>query len=428
MLTLRDCTASQLDGFIDVQSRGLVSPMTKKNSKNKNTASRGGTKLYRQIVSPFHEDSQKWPDELTTTSTTFSSRAVVAYSPKRGDAVSGSTNHNGGIVMYPNPMFAFSQLFEGAAGSGNLSDLDFNGTTVDLAPVPNLAAIQSMQGRIRCAGMACKVVYEGTELNRAGRYYAGHSQVMYTPTVIPITGTRLSAFSTWTSGNTFFKNIGPLQQDLRNVTTSRIADGVFSAHWLPTRVPGYMAVPVTTPSLNRIAGSSPATGTPTVLNNIVGFEGQETGQSALVIAIEGDLTPASSATGNTYSVELIWHWEFIPENLYASIVTLSPSPYHPMELAYVLNNIQFVQSAIVLSAAYEGAGMDTGPASRRLVTFERRPGGENVTYQSRPQGSLASAAQFGVKYGKQAVEAYLRSRSAGGRGAKPKGKQLMITL
>lgn len=395
--------------------------MTRRNKKNNNT--RGGTSLLRQITHPFHVDSQKWPDELTTTSTTFTSRAVVAYTPVRGDAVTTSTTHNGGVVMYPNPMYSHSLLFEGAAGSGNLSDLDFTGVNLSLLPVPNLAAIQSMQGRIRCCGMAAKLVYEGTELNRGGRYYAGHSQVMFTPTVIPATGTRLSAFSTWTSGNSFFKNIGPLQQDLRNVTTSRVADGVFEAHWLPTRVPNYMAVPQATPTIITAAGVAPATGTPTVLNNIAGFPGQETGQAALVIAIEGDQTPAVSSNGNPYSVELIWHWEFIPENIYGSIVTLTPSPFIPMELAYVLNNIQFVQSAFVSSAAYEGAGMNTGPASRKLVTFEQRPGGRKITYQSQPSGTLASAA----KIGRQVLEAYVRSRAVGGRSAKSKSKQLMIT-
>lgn len=325
--------------------------------------------LIHQITQPFRQNGRKWPDDRTSASFTFVSRSVYTYFPY-GWGAGSSTTHSGGVVIYPSPHFSLTSLGETSSGSGVLTDLSTTGTARNLAAVDNLASITAMGGQIRCTGMGIKITYQGTELNRAGRFVAGHPMITQTPVTVSVTGTQLSALSTWNSNNQPSLSVGDIQRNLRNVTTSRVSDGTFEAHWLPSKVPSYMAVTSSFPDASVPVTTQPTRNTSTTLNQVAGYEGIEEGQSALVVLIDGDVTPAAASSGNPYGVEAIWHWEFIPDNLYASIVEPTPSPFNPMELALVLNSIQHTASAMVSSQGYEGPSVDSGPAGRAVVRFE----------------------------------------------------------
>jgi len=295
--------------------------------------------------------------------------------------------------MYPNPYFSSTSLGETTTGSGVLTDQDSSGGNNNLNPIPNLNQISGVHGRIRCTGMAARVTYEGTELTRAGRFVAGHPNVVNFPTSrgSAVGTAQYSAVSTWSKNATATTPLGDLQQVLRNVTTARIADGVFEAHWLPSGIPQYMSVFEGGPSLlisAQTQGYHP-------LNQGPGLIGQESGQSALVILIDGDVTSVAATIGNPYSIELIWHWEYIPENLYTTVLPLSPSPFLPMELAAVLNRIQQVPSASMPPTA------SMQPRQMQVVQAQ----------SSFNRGMLKEAAKIGAKL----VEGYIQQRSAGRR-------------
>jgi hypothetical protein len=298
---------------------------------------------------PFDICGAKWPDALTSQSCTMTSRDRFILIP--AIAVGTSITHNSGLIIYPNPdlgSFIISQL----TVAPTLTDLNAAGTAfIQERQPPNRNTLAGSNGLIRCTGLGLRVTYEGTELQRAGKYGAGIIKCDQTPNVIAGTGTLLDPMSTFTQGFANFVTPSDLLENATNVSNARVEDGVFEAHWRPSKIPQYMALNSESASLSAVAGVNPPPNVSTPLNQIIGLSGQEAGQSALLFVIEGDTTPVASATGNPYSIDIIWHWEYIPNNPYTTIVDIGPSPYDPLLLARIINNLELGPTARYLSVA-----------------------------------------------------------------------------
>ena len=197
--------------------------------------------LYR----PFSGGEFKWPDDRTSYSATFSSRQVYTLFNTTIDGVA-KTTHSMGLLMFPAVDTPTQVLLSDQ--NHTLQDVNVPGTLYNGSIlVPNRAAIRAAPGLIRCTGMGLRVTYEGTELNRSGRYVAGTLRASQTPRVVTTTGTRLSGLSACTSGNSWYISPTDLEKEMLYTTSGRVNDGVFGAVWRPSKVPQYMSMQTTDP-------------------------------------------------------------------------------------------------------------------------------------------------------------------------------------
>lgn len=323
--------------------------MTKR--KNQSRAPSAGA-LFR----PFEGGAFKWPDDRTSYSGVVTSKQILTVNPAMFNG-GPTTTHNWGVLIYPSMDVPAFQLYHDA--SGTLQDVNVTGTGYNQAFFPaNRSAVRASPGLLRCTGIGARIVYEGTELQRAGRYIAGTMRASSTPVVVPGTGTRLSPLSSLVSTGNWFSQPGDLEQEMLYVTSGRVSDGVFDCVWRPSKVPQYMSLPVQEPfptNFTTAAGVSPGIGESTMLSSPIGLAGMEAEQAALVLLIEGDQTPVASATGNTYKLEIVWHWEHVPQNPLKTVITLTPSPYDPQALAAILNRLHTMPTGTGTSYA----SMDT---------------------------------------------------------------------
>jgi len=300
------------------------------------------------FLQPFNYQAQKWPDERTSQSAVVTSRQHWVGNAFNGNGAT-TTNHNFAILISTNPEIGWF-ICNSNDGSSTLSDLNATGTSYfGRLSVPNLGSIKASPGLIRCTGLGVRVTYEGTELQRSGKIFAGIAKQVYTPKVVSTTGTLLSPLSAITTFRSTATAVSDLQNVLTNLSVARVTDGTFECAWRPSKIPQYMTINNSDggAQLNTSAGVSPSDGAETILNRPAGDQGVEAGQSWLVIGVEGDTTATASATGNPFSLDFIWHWEYIPSDVVTSIVTIGPSPFLPMELAAIMNNLELGPTARV---------------------------------------------------------------------------------
>jgi hypothetical protein len=97
-----------------------------------------------------------------------------------------------------------------------------------------------------------------------------------------------------------------------------------------------------------------------------GGQGAELGQNALIVIIDGDVTPAATASTNVYTFEVVWHWEVVPDDIQAVAFDLSPSHSHASSLDMAFNAMSAAPVGRALSGAaanYDSTGISSGPVT-----------------------------------------------------------------
>lgn len=299
------------------------------------------------ISNPFTGRTVGIPDDQTLLSGKVHTTQYVTYTPSQ--TTTTATTHNGGFVILPNPNGLFFGLRMPQGNTTDLTDLTAAGTgwTQQLSAA-NIASLTG-SGTVRARMVACgvRVVYQGTELNRAGKISAG---------VIPVTNpasgnttvvgaANLSPLTTLGPGNADGSvSLATLKQSMQFFQEHRITDDSFETIWRPTGIPKYFGVVYSnwveaTTSTNGVATYESAFGCS------VGRFGVPYGSSALLVLIENDTVSAAATTGNTYSVSIFAHWEVIPENPYSVAYPLTPSPFNPSALAAGVNAVGGVSAS-----------------------------------------------------------------------------------
>jgi len=339
----------------------------KKNGKNSNRG-RGGTttrgrgtggrgrsgpprarlqdnRFLLSVVDPFNEPSAHIPDDRSTDSGLVTSKLsfTSAFSAVGGT----STSHSFGFILPPYPYYAC--LIESSAGNGTLTDVSsvsgvwYNQSSTSTNPlsVPNLTAIlgdPNTPARVRCVGIGLRVIYEGSEMNRSGKYVAGLCPADYLAKPTSGTVNALSCLSTLAGSTT--ASVATVRGLMTRVKEERIGDVPFECRWVPAGVPAYQVTAATWTGGAAAAGVvSTSTGSPvsSLWCQEMGGPGAEIGQNALVFLVEGDNTSSALVSSNVYSFELIWHWEVIPSSKPTVSYDLTPSPADPMRLAQAIN-------------------------------------------------------------------------------------------
>lgn len=303
---------------------------------------RGSPNGYLRVLQqPFTAPATHIPDQIVQESGLVTSRSNTVFTPFAIN--NASSTHNGGLLFLPYPAYAMLSLYELTGGSGNLSDLTLNGSAYNgAANVPNLASLFSSAtnagARVRLVSMGVRVTYEGTELNRSGRYYAGLCPITSSAVAGGTTPFPLSSLSTICGQTTSL--VGTLRNCMTEITTARVSDGTFEFHWVPVNVPSYQQLDLFGLSAVTQGPSAGATLSPSLFNAPVGGWGAESGQNALVFWVEGDTTSSAQINGNNYAMEVIWHWELIPTNPQAVAYALTPSVCNLSALQAALNAVR----------------------------------------------------------------------------------------
>jgi len=295
------------------------------------------------LFRPFSSTGAHIPDDLVTPSCLMSSHYHVRSSQLAEGGT--STSHNWGLYLPPYPTATF--LEETSAGNANLTDLSADGTTYqNPITVPNLTALGD--GLIRCVGIGVKIAYEGSELNRSGRFVAGVIPVTYQSKSVATTGTKASALTTLT--DTVVTNVNTIRGKMTKSTECRVpGDGVFEAHWEPSGVPHYQALAqdslVFTASGNSLTDS--------IWSIQSGASGIERTENGLVVLCIGDTTPTAVIGSNSYAIDVVWHWEVVPADVTAITAEITPSMADSTALDSVLNMANRVPIGIVRSEVSE---------------------------------------------------------------------------
>lgn len=302
------------------------------------------------VSNPWKFSPGHVPDQSTAASGCVTSTLYLNQS--FSDSTATATTHHFGFMLPPFPYFSY---FASTGGVANLSDLTANGTqwlglsgtpTSSPPAVPNLASItgQSLdfvqRSRMRSTGISVSVVYEGTELQRSGKYFAGLIPMSGVGTIVGTTGTQISLLGA--AGGTTTTDSSPAFGNIRNQcvksTEQRIGDGPFICRWLPSGSPSYQLAASGTPeAFTTTAGVPP---TASCWNVAKGGPGVEGGQNALIFCVIGDQTSAASATSNPYTINIRWTWEVIPDNPQSVPYPLTPSPCDGKSLDACLNAFQ----------------------------------------------------------------------------------------
>ncbi len=299
------------------------------------------------MLKPFQNTPTHIPDDQTMESGLVSSRKYISWAPL---ALSGNTTvHCGGLIMAPHPQYALASLLETSSESKSFTDVSSNSGTagwydpfagvnpVGIMNVSNILALcpSFTAARVRCVGMGIRVTYEGSELNRAGRYFAGLCPVSNATSGYGsgIAGSLLSTVCASPAP------IASLKGCMTNLASSRVADGTFEYCWQPNGAPTYQAVNNlgSTSGLPATTVASGSTIAQSAFNSAPGSAGIQAGQNVLVFWVEGDTVSAAQSFGNIYSIEMVYHWEIIPNALLSVAYQLSASRYVPSELAAALN-------------------------------------------------------------------------------------------
>lgn len=327
-----------------------------------------------------------------------------------------ATTHTGGFMVLPHPYFYIYSLYETSAGSQVLTDVNTAGTGYNgfYGGAANVSAIfpAGVSGRVRMAALGVRVTYEGTELNRAGRIFAGLCPIQYAASGKIPAGTALSALSTICGSPE--SSVASMKQCMTNFVSARVSDGTFEAHWFPNGVPTYQSLSSTGAGWLPYTTTAGAQITPSAFNAPPGLAGVQGGQNVLVVFVENDTVPIAQAFGNTYTVELIAHWEVIPSVPWGVSYPLSPSTYSPQQLQSALNSTRLVLGAsqhdTTLSSGRsaepnkaQGSGTTTSRSTYDLAgAFVRAL--QEAERRARPH-VMAAASNLAVRGTRRAVQA-----------------------
>jgi len=220
---------------------------------------------------------------------------------------------------------------------------------------------------VRLVSLGLRVIYEGTELNRAGKIFLGTAGITSGGTSVSTVNAGVYAIEPL---SVLTGNVRPeqtlLKSVLNNTITARISDGLFEANWIPAGVPSYQVAPSNLAFSEPFATPSASTNVASCFyNTATGGAGNESGQNTLVLIIEGDIT-ASATVGNTYAIEAITHWEVIPVNPLAVSYDLTPSFSDFSALSRAMNGMS-------LTGGFKNAGTVSNLRSRGVSTPDFRP-------------------------------------------------------
>jgi len=164
---------------------------------------------------------------------------------------------------------------------------------------------------------------------------------------------------------------------MKIISVDRVRDGVYEAHWFPSGAPQYYS-----PLVDGLQANS----------NFL-----DSGP-VVIIMINGDTTATGSATGNPYSLEIIWHWEIIPASRIALAIQPTASPYDVAALSSTLNALQFLP----FEYGPDGRSLPSGQVTKEESAWERS--GSQL-------GSVgATAASFGLPLAMTAMGYMRRGR------------------
>jgi hypothetical protein len=325
------------------------------------------SKWLQTMQMPFAHPSCHVPDDRTTVSGLVTSREVFIMQPT-SQTGAAQTAHTSGIVFSPYPASYRTTFVQQVAD--RFSSLKTDGDFYSKANTPNLAAALPNGGMVRLVSLGVRIIYEGTELQRAGKIFVGTA------------GANNSSISTaQVFGGAF--NIEPLSvitgsvlplQDtlkstLTNSITSRISGGQFEVNWIPTGVPTYQTYPSAQAGYESLTtNSASATISSSFWNSPSGAAGVQSGQNFLVVIIEGDTTATAVAVGNAYSFEVISHWETIPVLPLGVAYDLTASLSDFTALGHALNRMS-------VSGGYRDSGKTSNLIARGVTVvpdFQKR--------------------------------------------------------
>lgn len=323
--------------------------MNRNNQKNGQSTGFYLPTWVKSIAMPFTSPGSHIPDNATDNSGLCSSFATYTGAASTSTGASGTT-HSFGFLL---PPFPYYTMFSDAA-NGTCTDLNTGGTQY-LTPfagsaqntpiaVPNIDAILGttaagvQRSRIRCVGIGVTVDYEGTELQRSGKYIAAIVPISGMGTAVATTGTKLGLVGACLSGSTAVTdfNATALKQQAIAYTEQRVGNTPFSARWIPNGVPSYQ-LSAGTPEYYTTTGGAAPTVPYSIWQSAKGGPGVESGQHCLVVGVFGDITGSSSASSNPYTVNIKWHWEVIPDTYSSVAYELQPSVSNNMILDKCIN-------------------------------------------------------------------------------------------
>jgi hypothetical protein len=358
----------KIDGQM-TKTKAVNKPMqnlaTKKNNKKpiKNTNKTKSNKKINKgpyypawclsVADPWNAGPAHIPDSATTSSGLCHSTIFF-----RGGATqfsTTSTSHSFGFFLPPIPYFTFLSSYN---TSSDVTDIANAGTAYwnwstgasISAPfaVPNINSILgttnpgTMRSRIRCVGLSIQAIYEGTELQRAGKFIAALVPVTGQGQCIGTTGTVLSGIAAalgGTAGAVDF-SIETIKQNAVKYTEQRITSAPFVARWLPAGAPTYQALASTPELYTTTAGVQPIVGAETFWSQPNGGPGLQAGQNALIFMVAGDTTSSTSLISNPYTFNIRWNWEVIPDEQYTVAYNLGKSVSNSVLLDSCLNSFQ----------------------------------------------------------------------------------------
>jgi hypothetical protein len=336
--------------------------MRKQNNSNNVNSKKGAVAIpafLSSVANPWRYPSAHVPDQATSNSGLCTSTAFYETSFSNANATT-STTHCFGFCLPPYPYYTqFSQTT-----AANITDVDTAGTnywlpasnSVQASPllVPNGAAVlgtttpEYQRSKIRCTGISLSVTYEGTELQRAGKYIAALVPATGAGTTHITTGTVISLLGACIGQNV--NDYAPAIVNVKNqasaYTECRISDTPFVCRWLPNGSPSYQLAAGPTPENYTVGAGAPAL-SPTVWNSPAGAAGLQAGQNVLVFLVVGDTTPTAVVNSNPYNISIKWNWEVIPDSTTSVAYTLRESPSSGMLLDKCLNAMQGMTVGII---------------------------------------------------------------------------------
>lgn len=319
------------------------------------------------IVNPFTHPSCHIPDDRTSVSGTVSARETFAFVPT---ALSGTSNtHAGGFYFFPVLNGYRSEFNEITAAGGNFSSLNGvngqSGVVTHQNNVPNSASLNPDGCTARLVSLGVRVTYEGTELNRSGKIFAGTVGINSAAIAAPaISGGAYTIDPLTVLTGRFAPNSSVIKSVFNNTVTSRVSDSALEVNWIPNGCPSYQTAPNTLSGLEPTSSLVASSILPSsAWNTSQGAAGAQAGQNVLLFLIEGDTTATATATGNTYSIEVISHWEVIPLNPLTVAYDLTQSLHDTLAIQSALNHMGVM-------ARYKRLGLTGNQGNSKSLDFQ----------------------------------------------------------
>lgn len=310
----------------------------KKNRKadtlaKQNVQSAEGLEYMMSLMAPFSSPSAHIPDPDGTPSGLATSILRTTFIPATNGGI--STVHSGGFIVNPYPGRALNFFNETAVGLNIFTD--YNAAGVNLANVQNVPNFASLGGaagwKARCTGIAVRLSYQGTELNRGGVFSVGLTESNQAAFGLAVSADYCqfsTLYGATTASNTVIRDSQNEQVEVRVPS-----DGYCEFIWKPALTPSYQTGPAYIPG--GVIGTLTTPNPTTAFHSPYGGAGIQSGQNCLVVLLQGDVTTAPGAFGNIYEMEITWHWEVVPNDWSAVAYSGEPSPADCIALDRVTN-------------------------------------------------------------------------------------------